>query len=169
MATCPVGYTAISLARIDLSEVGSPDKQDVNDFRCSGGGCQAWCAGSDCRVQARCAKAFQFTNGGFEDDLVSDWAVQHPSGWQAAGGVSIVANGNAAWGGLTSGSGRYYAALAGNRSRVQQTLSGLIPGKKYELRFKASRANFFPNLLLALGSGCWRCLSPFLQCPPVYV
>ena len=138
-AKCPKGYTAISLARVNLRDSVGTAAQDVNDFRCSGDMCMAWCVGSDCDVQARCARVFGFANGGFEAEYgLTGYHYQAPSSWRTSGGVVIVQNGNKPWGGLSSGSGKFFLSLQGAGSYIEQTIAELATGSTYEIKFMAS-------------------------------
>ena len=62
-----------------------------------------------------------------------------PTGWIPSGGVVIVQNGAAPWGGLTSSdASRNYISLQGFGSSLAQTLTGLEPGATYIVAFQAA-------------------------------
>lgn len=55
-STCPTGYQATGLQRIDILGDHNTAINHVNDFVCGEQGCRAWCIGNACTVQARCCK-----------------------------------------------------------------------------------------------------------------
>eukprot|EP00041_Stephanoeca_diplocostata_P010109 m.160445 g.160445 ORF g.160445 m.160445 type:complete len:488 (+) comp18025_c0_seq1:60-1523(+) len=76
------------------------------------------------------------SNGGFERDHPGGpFTRLVPSGWNASGSVLLAANGNAPWGGLTSGSGSFYVVLQGAGSYIQRNITGLQPNMQYTLSF----------------------------------
>lgn len=53
-STCPAGYQAVGLSRLDLLGSHSDTRLHVNDLICDQRGCRAWCYGSACTLIARC-------------------------------------------------------------------------------------------------------------------
>ena len=61
-----------------------------------------------------------------------------PSSWNGAGGTVVALNGNDPWGGLDSGSGKYFLSIQGSGAYVEQTVNNLVPGATYEMHFLAA-------------------------------
>jgi hypothetical protein len=78
----------------------------------------------------------------FEDDdkiIGSEQYVYRlPSSWNGAGGTVVALNGNDPWGGLDSGSGKYFLSIQGSGAYVEQTVNNLVPGATYEMHFLAA-------------------------------
>ena len=86
------------------------------------------------------AEPLDMVNPSFEDDTLTDprgYTYMNPSGWRSSATV-VAANGNAPWGGLTSGAGSNYLSIQGNGAYVEQTLTGLSSGTVYEVQFLAA-------------------------------
>lgn len=56
LSTCPEGFLATGLQRVDIQGDHNVPINHVNDFICNDQGCKAWCIGNGCTVQARCCK-----------------------------------------------------------------------------------------------------------------
>jgi hypothetical protein len=92
----------------------------------------------DCQAQ-------NFLNSGFESPLVSTGSfVVSPvgTGWLFQGSPTLksgIANGNGPWG-KGAAEEQQYAFIQGNAS-VSQTISNLVPGERYQLKFAMARRN----------------------------
>jgi len=60
---CPAGHAAVGFARLDLRDDVGQEHQNVNDIHCTSTGCRAWCWGSECTVQSRCAADVNVMDG----------------------------------------------------------------------------------------------------------
>ncbi|KAK3244740.1 hypothetical protein CYMTET_45666 [Cymbomonas tetramitiformis] len=78
-------------------------------------------------------------NGDFEEqDYVTPWKyMTNVTGWNGAGSRVIITNGatGSDWGGLDSGSGKYYLALQDTDDYVEQVIHGLSPVGTYTMTF----------------------------------
>jgi len=84
---CPAGYTALSVARLDLRDNVGQDAQNVNDIQCNDEGCRAWCWGSSCTIIARCGGNVVATDGASITGSANAWSdySECPSGHAAVG------------------------------------------------------------------------------------
>ena len=60
-----------------------------------------------------------------------------PSGWGGKGTV-VIKSRNKDWGGLPSYFGRNYLGIQSQSSFLQQTLTDLVPGQYYAIKFAAA-------------------------------
>lgn len=96
------------------------------------------------------ARAHPESNMGFEGDAPNgDYERKVPLGWGIGTENTrayVITNENAAWGGLTSKSGRFYVGLENKGSKITKQLFGLVPGEEYSVGWLgANRPDHYRN------------------------
>ena len=85
-------------------------------------------------------RACNVVNGGFEKDTALPaigYKYMSPAGWGGKGTV-VIKSRNGPWGGLASFAGHNFLGIQSKGSFLQQTLTGLVAGQQYAVKFAAA-------------------------------
>ena len=89
----------------------------------------------------RAVNACNVVNGGFEKDTqlpAIGYKYMTPTGWGGKGTI-VIKSRNKPWGSLASYSGKNYLGIQTQGSFLQQTLTDLVPGQYYAIKFAAAQ------------------------------